>query len=172
MKPSDVQAKTICYLLNFVMILWCLEHHNAPKQNGVKLTTSKPHHANCKQTEEITQVTINANCSFSIIRVNFVNNLSIKVMKYAKRRQVIILTHIVSCKCSTSFSLQDHEWEVVEKPAQSSPQVSRKDDTSSSSQGKPRPDPPSSLPSSPAKKKESSSTSPEGIGEWSRSFFI
>lgn len=93
-------------------------------------------------------------------------------MKYAKRRQVIILTHIVSCKCSTSFSLQDHEWEVVEKPAQSSPQVSRKDETSSSSQGKPRPDPPSSLPSSPAKKKESSSTSPEGIGEWSRSFFI
>lgn len=57
---------------------------------------------------------------------------------------------------------QDHEWEVVEKPAQSSsPQVSRKDETSSSSQGKPRPDPPSSLPSSPAKKKESSSTSPE-----------
>ncbi|XP_078352123.1 arf-GAP with coiled-coil, ANK repeat and PH domain-containing protein 3-like isoform X2 [Oculina patagonica] len=59
---------------------------------------------------------------------------------------------------------QDQEWEVVEKPGQSSsPQVSRKDETSSSSQKPkpPRPEPPSSLPSSPAKKKESPSHTPE-----------
>lgn len=68
------------------------------------------------------------------------------------------MTHVVKC---LSFFLQDHEWEVVEKPAQSSPQVSRKDETSSL-QGKPHPEPPTSLPSSPAKKKESVSATPEG----------
>jgi len=51
---------------------------------------------------------------------------------------------------------------VVGKPAQSSPQVSRKDETSSSLQGKPHPEPPTSLSSSPAKKKESVSATPEG----------
>lgn len=73
--------------------------------------------------------------------------------------------------CS-AFFLQDHEWEVVEKPGQSSsPQVSRKDETSSSTQGKPRPEPPTSLPSSPAKKKESSSATPEGTRWWSGAFW-
>ena len=53
---------------------------------------------------------------------------------------------------------------MVEKPKlSSSPQVTRKNDVSSSSEGKPQPERPSSLPSSPAKKKESSSTSPEGV---------
>lgn len=61
---------------------------------------------------------------------------------------------------------QDQEWEVVEKPKlSSSPQVTRKNDASSSSEGKPQPERPSSLPSSPAKKKESSSTSPEGTDD-------
>jgi len=49
---------------------------------------------------------------------------------------------------------QDIEWEVINTPAQSSsPQVSRKDQ-SSSSQGKPDMEPPRSLPSSPSRKKE------------------
>ena len=61
------------------------------------------------------------------------------------------------------YFFQDQEWEVVEKPGQSSsPQVSRKDETSSSHGKPPRPARPSSLPSSPAKKKESLSYSPEG----------
>lgn len=54
---------------------------------------------------------------------------------------------------------QDAEWEVIDKPGRS-PQVSRKDETSSS-QGKPHSDPPNSLPSSPAKKKGGSSATPE-----------
>jgi len=57
---------------------------------------------------------------------------------------------------------QDSEWEVVDKPVQSSsPQVSRKDQTSSSSEGRHHTAPPSSLPSSPSKKKETSSTTPD-----------
>ncbi|XP_029187461.2 arf-GAP with coiled-coil, ANK repeat and PH domain-containing protein 2-like [Acropora millepora] len=49
---------------------------------------------------------------------------------------------------------QDIEWEVINTPAQSSsPQVSRKDQ-SSASQGKPDMEPPTSLPSSPSRKKE------------------
>lgn len=55
---------------------------------------------------------------------------------------------------------QDSEWEVVNKPGHSSsPLVNRKDQTSSSSQGKV--EPPSSLPSSPSKTKEGSSGTPE-----------
>ena len=77
------------------------------------------------------------------------------------------MTHVVKC---LSFFLQDHEWEVVEKPAQSSPQVSRKDETPSSLQGKPHPEPSTSLPSSPAKKKESVSATPEGTRWWSGTF--
>ena len=53
---------------------------------------------------------------------------------------------------------------MVEKPKlSSSPQVTRKNDVSLSSEGKSQPERPSSLPSSPAKKKEGSSTSPEGV---------
>ena len=53
---------------------------------------------------------------------------------------------------------------MVEKPKlSSSPQVTRKNDVSLSSEGKTQPERPSSLPSSPAKKKEGSSTSPDGV---------
>ena len=57
---------------------------------------------------------------------------------------------------------QDSEWEVINKPTEtSSPQVNRKDQTSSSSHSKA--EPPTSLPSSPSKKEEGSSTTSDGM---------
>ena len=75
---------------------------------------------------------------------------------------IMIVCHLFLIK-NDQIPSQDSEWEVIDKPGQSSsPQVSRKDQKSSSSQGKSHTEPPTSLPSSPAKKKESSSATSEG----------
>lgn len=67
-----------------------------------------------------------------------------------------------SKKSSKDVHRQDSEWEVINKPTEtSSPQVNRKDQTSSSSHSKA--EPPTSLPSSPSKKKEGSSTTSDDV---------
>lgn len=67
-----------------------------------------------------------------------------------------------SKKSGKDVHRQDSEWEVINKPTEtSSPQVNRKDQTSSTSHSKA--EPPTSLPSSPSKKKEDSSTTSDDV---------
>lgn len=98
------------------------------------------------------------------IRVDIIDVVHLLIVELFPRKQIFNV-FFTDEYVSLLYFFQDQEWEVVEKPGQSSsPQVSRKDETSSSSQKPkpPRPEPPSSLPSSPAKKKESPSNTPEG----------
>ncbi|KAJ7389793.1 hypothetical protein OS493_029216 [Desmophyllum pertusum] len=90
-----------------------------------------------------------------------VNTVNAQAGKFFNKLGDLIQGSMAGSK-KTGKERQDQEWEVVEKPGQSSsPQISRQDEMLSSPQGKPRPEPPTSLPSSPAKKKDGSSATQE-----------
>ena len=105
--------------------------------------------------------TVMVNCDCEPIKCD--KGSSWQVLSFSLHRTVAHVNIESNTWKNNQIWLQDSEWEVVDKPVQSSsPQVSRKDQTSSSSEGRHHTAPPSSLPSSPSKKKETSSTTPDG----------